>query len=63
MGNYLAEPDIDIEKMNSGANKTVQFASMNFQGWRKSQQDFIIEKLDINRNMYKSPKTLEREYS
>ena len=64
MGNYLAEPDINLEKdFTSGTNKTVQFAGINVQGWKKSQQDFVIHQLDINRNNYRSPKAVEREFS
>ena len=63
MGNYLAGAVIDPETdFATAENETLQCASINVQGWQKTQEDFLLHRLDMTRKLYKSPKVLQREY-
>jgi hypothetical protein len=63
MGNFLAAAVIDPESdFTTAETTTLQCAGINVQGWRKTQEDFLLHRLDMTRKLYKSPKVLQREY-
>ena len=58
MGNYLSEPHLDFENTadyGTSPDGRVQWAAVNVQGWRKTQQDYLFHEFDIDTRDYIAP--------
>ena len=58
MGNYLSEPHLDFENTadyGTCPEGRVQWAAVNVQGWRKTQQDYLFHEFGIETSAYIAP--------
>jgi len=63
MGNYFDKPEINLKTdFKHRETERIYVASCNVQGYRKNQEDFIIQKYGITRKDYIDPRELEAKY-
>ncbi len=57
MGNYMSEPQANFQKKSHfGTHEDLfQWATVNVQGWRKSNEDYIFKRFNLDSHHYIPP--------